>query len=87
MQNWLNCSIVLDSDHRMQKVKQHEQSECHKICKSVEEQRKKKKNAIVFLCEAKQKEHITEKFRLQWYGLIQCHDLVNMLATPSNKLP
>ena len=41
MRNWLNCSVVLDSDHRMQKVKQHEQSECHKICKSVDEQRKK----------------------------------------------
>jgi hypothetical protein len=46
MQNWLNCSVVLDSDHRTQKVKLHEQSECHKICKSEEEQRKK--NAILF---------------------------------------
>ena len=41
MRNWLNCSVVLDSDHRMQKVKQHEQSECHKICKSADEQRKR----------------------------------------------
>ena len=46
MQSWLNCSVVLDSDHRTQKVKLHEQSECHKICKSEEEQRKK--NAIIF---------------------------------------
>ncbi|CAB4000607.1 Hypothetical predicted protein [Paramuricea clavata] len=51
MQNWLNCSVVLDSDHRAQKVKLHEQSECHKICKSEEQQRKK--NAILFTSQIK----------------------------------
>jgi hypothetical protein len=49
MQNWLDCSVVLDSDHRAQRVKNHEQSECHKSSRSAEEQRKR--NAILFSSE------------------------------------
>jgi hypothetical protein len=81
MQNWLNCSVVLDSDHRAQKVKLHEKSECHKICKSEEEQRKK--NAILFSSHQinlKKEVDITERFLLRCYKLIQCH-------VPYNRYP
>jgi hypothetical protein len=81
MQNWLNCSVVLDSDHRAQKVKLHEKSECHKICKSEEEQRKN--NAILFSSHQinfKKEVDITERFLLRCYGLIQCH-------VPYNRYP
>ena len=80
MQNWLDCSVVLDSDHRAQRVKNHEQSECHKSSKSAEEQRKR--NAILFSSQVAQKKEteVTERFLLRCYGLIQCH-------VPYNRYP
>ncbi|CAB3979842.1 Hypothetical predicted protein [Paramuricea clavata] len=53
MQNWLNCFVVLDSDHHAQRVKNHEPLECHKSSKSAEEQRKR--NAILFSSQVAQK--------------------------------
>ena len=80
LSNWLHCSVVLDSNHRAQKVKLHKQSKCHKICKSEEEQRKK--NAILFSSQInlKKEADITERFLLRCYGLIQCH-------VPYNRYP
>ena len=80
IQNWLNCSVALDCNHRAQKVKLHKQSECHKICMSTEEQRKK--NAIFSSSQInkKKEEEITERFLLRCYGLIQWH-------VPYNRYP
>ncbi len=33
-QKWLDCSVVLDSNHRVQKIKSHKQSDCHKVSTS-----------------------------------------------------
>ena len=80
MQNWLDCSVLLDSNHRARKVLQHEQSDCHKLCKSAEEQRKK--NAILFSSQVNQRKEseVTERFLLRCYGLLQCH-------VPYNRYP
>ena len=80
MQNWLDCSVLLDSNHRAHKVLQHEQSDCHKLCKSAEEQRKK--NAILFSSQVSQRKEseVTERFLLRCYGLLQCH-------VPYNRYP
>ena len=55
MQNWVDCSVVQDSDHRAQKIISHEQSECHTICVSAEDQRKRNAIQSSFLINQKTK--------------------------------
>ena len=66
-------SVLLDSNNCAHKVLQHKQSDCHKLCKSAEEQRKK--NAILFSSQASQRKEseVTERFLLRCYELLQCH--------------
>lgn len=80
MQNWLDCSVVLDDDHRAQKIKSHEQSECHKICVSAEQLRKRNTIQTSFQINQQKEAEITERFLLRCYGLIQCH-------VPYNRYP
>jgi hypothetical protein len=77
MQNWVDCSVVLDSNHRAQKITSHEQSECHKICVSAEEKRKRNAIQSSFLINKQRENEVTERFLLRCYGLIQCHVAYN----------
>ncbi len=76
---WLD-SVVLDSDHCVQKIKSHEQSDCHKVSTSVEEQRKRNAILTSSLISQKKEEDVTERFLLPCYGLLQCH-------VPYNRYP
>jgi hypothetical protein len=60
MQNWVDCSVVQDSDHRAQKIISHEQSECHTICVSAEDQRKRNAIQSSFLINQKRENEVTQ---------------------------
>ena len=77
MQNWVDCSVVLDSDHRVQKITSHEKSQCHAICASAEEQRKRNAIQSSLLVNRQKENEATQRFLLRCYGLIQCHVAYN----------
>ena len=70
VQNWVDCSVVLDSDHRVQKIISHEKSQCHAICVSAEEQRKRNTIQSSLLVNQQKKNEVTQRFLLRCYGLI-----------------
>ena len=77
VQNWVDCSVVLDSDHRVQKITSHEKSQCHAICASAEEQRKRNAIQSSLLVNQQKENKATQRFLLRCYGLIQCHVAYN----------
>ena len=77
VQNWVDCSVVLDSDHGMQKKISHEKSQCHAICVSSEEQRKSNTIQSSLLVNQQKENEVTQRFLLRCYGLIQCHVAYN----------
>ena len=77
VQNWVDCSVVLDSDHRVQKITSHEKSQCHAICASAEKQTKRNTIPSSLLVNQKKENEVTQRFLLRCYGLIQCHVAYN----------
>ena len=51
----------------------HEKSQCHAICVSAEEQRKRNTIQSSLLVNQQKENEVTQRFLLRCYRLIQCH--------------